>query len=123
MLLRYAPGSMRKEEDGFILNPITAFIGRRLVKTKFSNLVNILLDKEVIPELIQEKCNSDLILNEIKKLLDNAEISELQLKNFDIAIKQLTNNSAKPSDKAANIILNTIKSYDSKQKLKGVKWF
>ena len=25
MLLRYAPGSMRKEEDGFILNPITAF--------------------------------------------------------------------------------------------------
>ena len=95
-------------------NPITAFIGRRLVKTKFSNLVNILLDKEVVPELIQEKCNSDLILNEIKKLLDNAEISELQLKNFDIAIKQLTNNSAKPSDKAANVILETIKSYDSK---------
>ena len=25
MLLRYAPGSMRKEEDGFILNPVTAF--------------------------------------------------------------------------------------------------
>jgi len=38
-------------------NSITAFIGRRLVKTKFSNLVNILLDKEVVPELIQEKCN------------------------------------------------------------------
>ena len=95
-------------------NSITAFIGRRLVKTKFSNLVNILLDKEVVPELIQEKCNSDLILNEIKKLLDNAEISELQLKNFDIAIKQLTNHSAKPSDKAANEILETIKSYDSK---------
>lgn len=95
-------------------NPITAFIGRRLVKTKFSNLVNILLDKEVVPELIQEKCNSDLIFKEIKKLLNNATISDLQLKNFDIAIKQLTNNSAKPSDKAANIILETIKSYVSK---------
>ena len=68
----------------------------------------------MVPELIQEKCNSDLILNEIKKLLDKSEISELQLKNFDKAIKQLTNNSAKPSDKAANIILETIKSYDSK---------
>ena len=68
----------------------------------------------MVPELIQEKCNSDLILNEIKKLLDNAEICEFQLKNFDIAIKLLTNNSSKPSDKAANIILETIKSYDSK---------
>jgi lipid-A-disaccharide synthase len=95
-------------------NPITAFIGRRLVKTKFANLVNILLDKEVVPELIQEKCNSDLIYREIKMLLDNKEISELQLKNFDIAIKQLTNNSERPSDKAANIILETIKSYESK---------
>tara|TARA_A100000164_G_scaffold314038_1_gene293099 strand:- start:2955 stop:4112 length:1158 start_codon:yes stop_codon:yes gene_type:complete len=95
-------------------NPITAFIGRRLVKTKFANLVNILLDKEVVTELIQEKCNSDLIYKEIKKLLDNKDIYELQLENFDLAIKQLKNEVAKPSDKAANIILETIKSHGSK---------
>ena len=42
-----------------------------LVKTKFGNILNIIAQKEIIPELIQEKCNSNEIYIIAKKFIDN----------------------------------------------------
>jgi lipid-A-disaccharide synthase len=41
------------------------------VKTKFGNIINIIAQKEIIPELIQEKCNSNEIYNKAKEFIDN----------------------------------------------------
>ena len=41
------------------------------VKTKFGNILNIIAQKEIIPELIQDKCNSDEIYKKAKELIDN----------------------------------------------------
>jgi lipid-A-disaccharide synthase len=41
------------------------------VKTKFANILNIIAQKEIIPELIQEKCNSNEIYNKAKEFIDN----------------------------------------------------
>jgi lipid-A-disaccharide synthase len=41
------------------------------VKTKFGNILNIIAQKEIIPELIQEKCNSNEIYNKAKEFIDN----------------------------------------------------
>ena len=40
------------------VNPLSAMIVKIFVKTKFFNIVNIILNKEVVPELLQDKCTS-----------------------------------------------------------------
>jgi lipid-A-disaccharide synthase len=41
------------------------------VKVKFGNILNIIAQKEVIPELIQAKCNSHEIYKKAKEFIDN----------------------------------------------------
>jgi len=41
------------------------------VKTKFGNILNIIAQKQIIPELIQEKCNSDQIYIKAKEFIDD----------------------------------------------------
>ena len=47
---------------------ISFWIAKKLVKIKFISLVNLILNKEIVAELIQEKCNEENILAEIKKI-------------------------------------------------------
>jgi lipid-A-disaccharide synthase len=41
------------------------------IKTKFGNILNIIAQKEIIPEFIQEKCNSEDIYKKVKEFIDN----------------------------------------------------
>ena len=50
-----------------------------LVKVKFANIVNIAANEEVIPELLQSKCNPANIYNTVDKLLSNRENLEKQV--------------------------------------------
>lgn len=51
------------------VNKITGIIVRRLLKIKYVNLINILANKEIIPELLQENCTSDKICQKLVYLL------------------------------------------------------
>ena len=50
-------------------SPISYFIAKRLVKLKYISLVNLILNKEVVKELIQKNCNVKKITKELKELL------------------------------------------------------
>lgn len=50
------------------MNALTAWLVRRLIKTPFANLVNIILGKAVIPEFIQENCTAEKILGKLDQL-------------------------------------------------------
>jgi lipid-A-disaccharide synthase len=41
------------------------------IKTKFGNILNIIAQEEIIPELIQEKCNSEVIYKKVKEFIDD----------------------------------------------------
>jgi lipid-A-disaccharide synthase len=41
------------------------------VKTKYGNILNIIAQKEIIPELIQDKCNADEIYKLAKEFVEN----------------------------------------------------
>jgi lipid-A-disaccharide synthase len=41
------------------------------IKTKFGNILNIIAQREIIPELIQEKCNSDVIYKKVNEYIDD----------------------------------------------------
>jgi lipid-A-disaccharide synthase len=48
-------------------------IARRLIKIRFISLVNLIMDKEVVKELIQHECTSKNIRNELFKIIEGGE--------------------------------------------------
>jgi len=54
-------------------NEISYQIGKRLVNVKYISLVNLILDKEVVTELIQDEFNEVNLENELFKILDHKE--------------------------------------------------
>ncbi len=75
-------------------------IGSRLVKVKYISLVNLIMDKLIVKELIQDNLNSANLLQELKELLENKERQE-QLKKDYAALKQLLSEGGDASAKAA----------------------
>ena len=53
------------------VNPITAALARRVLKIKYVNLVNLLQDKLVIPELLQENCTLEKLVAASQNLFQN----------------------------------------------------
>jgi lipid-A-disaccharide synthase len=49
---------------------ISYMIAKSLVKIKFISLVNLIMDREVVTELIQDNLNEKNIVEELKKILD-----------------------------------------------------
>jgi lipid-A-disaccharide synthase len=62
-------------------SPVTLFIGRFFVKVKFFSLVNLILDKEVVRELLQENLSEDISL-ELKRILHDKTYRQNMLDNF-----------------------------------------
>ena len=51
-----------------------------LVKVKYANIINIAANEEIIPELLQSKCNSSNIFETVDFLLTNKTRLENQIK-------------------------------------------
>lgn len=47
-------------------------IAKKLIKVKFISLVNLIMDREVVKELIQKECNAKSIQQEIELILNDA---------------------------------------------------
>ena len=58
-------------------NEISYRIAKLLVKVKFISLVNLILDRPVVKELIQHECTPDKITKELKKLLGKGQREKL----------------------------------------------
>lgn len=90
-------------------HPVTYWIVRLLAKIKHIHLGNIMLNREAIPEFIQGRCQSEIISDEVIKLFNDQEVVNKQLEAFEeISEKMGSQQSEKPSDKAARYILNLL---------------
>ena len=88
------------------LSNITYFLVRRLVKTKFISLVNIVLNKKAVEEFIQKDASSEKISAEIEKIINNESYKNNLIKNEDLVEKKLLGDSAKINIK--DLILNLL---------------
>jgi lipid-A-disaccharide synthase len=59
------------------------------VKTKFGNILNIIAQKQIIPELIQEKCNSDQIYKKAKEFVDDDLLRKNQVHEYTKILETL----------------------------------
>ena len=83
-------------------NEISYQIGKRLVNVKYISLVNLILDKEVVTELIQEEFNEENLENELFKILDHKHREEMFDQYFKLEQK-LGGKGA--SEKTAKLII------------------
>ena len=89
-------------------NNMSYQIGKRVVKIKFISLVNLIMDKLVVKELIQDDLTTKNIKTELEQLLFNEERKQqLQQDYKELWNKLYTDGS--PSEKAATLIYNMIK--------------
>jgi len=86
------------------MNLINYFIVKMLVNVRFANIVNIAANDEIIPELLQSKCNSHNIFNTVDKLLNNKKILEKQIFDFQTVINKFK--TEKPSELASTVLIN-----------------
>ena len=95
------------------LNPITAAIVARLIKVKYVNLVNLLVDRLVVPEYLQAECRGDLLSDAVEQLLTDKNAADAQKTAMDAAVALLSSGTTSPSDKAAATVLNLIGNLDT----------
>lgn len=80
-------------------------IAKRIITLKYISLVNLIMDKEVVTELIQENCNTKQIGKELKKIL-NVDYRETLLKQYALLEQKLGGIGA--SEKTAKLIIENL---------------
>ena len=90
------------------VGPITAVIGRLLLRIRFASLINLVLDREVQPELLQENCTPEKVAETVGGLMIDGAVRELQLAGYREATALLGQGGPAPSLRAARAILELI---------------
>ncbi len=90
------------------ISAMTYFLYRRLIKVKYANLVNLMHDKMVVPELLQNDCTPEKLSATIDELLSNESVRQKQLENLADVAKWLSQGQFVPSERAAETVLKTI---------------
>ncbi|MFC6875744.1 lipid-A-disaccharide synthase [Flavobacterium myungsuense] len=80
-------------------------IAKRIITLKYISLVNLIMDKEVVTELIQEKCNFKNLKTELQKLLEPSHRKQL-LEQYEILESKLGGIGA--SEKTAKLIVRNL---------------
>lgn len=81
---------------------LTYFVAKLFVKIKYISLVNLVMDREVVKELIQDDLNKQVLVKELNTILDG-EGRKLMLHNYEELHNKLGGNGA--SNNLANFIL------------------
>lgn len=85
-------------------SPLSYQIAKRVIKVKYISLVNLIMDKLVVKELIQHELNVENLEKELKALLNDPErISKLEKDYNDL--KNLLSEGGHASAKAAQSII------------------
>lgn len=85
---------------------ISFMLAKKLVKVNYISLVNLIMDKEVVKELIQQDFTSENLSNELLKILDKEKMEEMKLQYAELKNKLGASNA---SAKAAELMTKALK--------------
>jgi lipid-A-disaccharide synthase len=90
------------------VNPLSHQIAKRLIKIKYASILNLLLDRPVVPELLQYDSRPDRLAAELHRLLTDQAAVELQRQGCAEALAMLRPPSGTPSEAAADAVLSML---------------
>ena len=91
------------------INFLNYLIMKFLVKVKFANIINIINNREVIPELLQSECNSKEIYNTVMYFLNHPNLMKKQIETCKKTLSEIKSKSSS-ADEAAAILSKYIVS-------------
>ena len=87
------------------LNPMTEALLDRVVKVRQVNLVNLLLERPVVRELLRGECTPEGLAVEIARLVQDEQVRARHLAGYDEAMRRLGAGDRSPSLRAADQVL------------------
>ena len=91
------------------MNFLNFMIVKSLVKIKYANIINIINNKEVIPELIQNECNPKEIFKSVVYFLKNPVLMDKQINEFSNTLDEIRSKTSS-ADEASSVLLSYITS-------------
>lgn len=88
--------------------PLTAWFAKHFLHIQFVNLSNILLGREIVPELLQNDCNIGKLMYYAEEFLKKGSLYERQIEGFAKVKEILGLGEQSPSANAADVILKLI---------------
>jgi len=90
------------------VSPLTAWVVQRMVRVKYMHLLNLVLDRAVVPELRQVDVSAARLAAEVEHLLSDRSVREAQVAQCQEALHQLGLGELSPSRRAADEVLAII---------------
>ena len=82
---------------------------------RFVHLVNVILDREAIPEFLQESCRGDFLAAALEDLLMDKDRRDKQITAYDEALDKLGPKGASPASRASKAVLDVIAGNGAKE--------
>tara|TARA_B110001454_G_C12698400_1_gene425485 strand:+ start:695 stop:1831 length:1137 start_codon:yes stop_codon:yes gene_type:complete len=86
------------------INIINYLIMKFLVKVKFANIINIINDKEIIPELLQDECNSKEIYKSVVYFLKNPKLMKAQVNICRKTLNEIRSKSSSTTEASSILV-------------------
>jgi lipid-A-disaccharide synthase len=94
------------------VSPATAFLVRRMgVNVEYAALVNLLVGRGLVPELIQEDCTPQKLAAAMEELFVSDEARKAQREGFRQVIKMMGKATPPPSEHAAKVVLDIVRAH------------
>jgi lipid-A-disaccharide synthase len=91
------------------INPLSHQVAKRLIKIQYASIVNLLLDRPVVPELLQYESRPDRLAAELHRLLTDPDAAAAQRRGFGEALAMLRPPVGTPSECAADAVLSMLR--------------
>ena len=86
------------------LSFINFMIFKMLVNVKFANIINIINNREVIPELLQKECNADEIYRSVIYFLKNPELMKKQVSECSKTLEGIRSKTSSAGEASSILI-------------------
>ncbi|MAG97656.1 MAG: lipid-A-disaccharide synthase [Rhodospirillaceae bacterium] len=90
------------------INPLTHWLVRRMVRVEHASLVNLVLDRPVVPEFLQHDCRPELLVPAVTEILVDEGARRTQIEAAREAAEKLGAGGPPPSERAADVILSLL---------------
>ena len=87
------------------MNFINFYLAKFFLRINYVNMLNIIKNSEIIPELLQNDCNSNEIFNSVYYFLKKPELMQKQLSEIKLIINEIKS-STSSTEEASKILLN-----------------
>ena len=87
------------------MNFINFYLAKLFLKINYVNMLNIIKNREIIPELLQNDCNPNEIFNSVYYFLKKPELMKKQLSEIKLIINEIKS-STSSTEEASKILLN-----------------